>query len=283
MQEGIYPRAKKHLGQHFLIDHNIVRKIIAAANLESGQTVLEIGPGCGALTRLLCAAASKVVAVEIDSDLVTYLRQTHSDLPNLELCQLDALEFPFADLPSGTIVVANLPYQISTPLLFRFFEWRACISRMVLMLQWEVARRLVAKPGNREYGILSVLSQYFASPHIAFKIPRTCFRPRPDVDSAVVRFDMSSPRSLPQDAESALMHIVRVAFAHRRKILSNAFRDAGYTLSEIRQIFGPTGIDPQRRAETLSLEEFLRLTTAFQKTPLDRHPAEIPAGDRLPP
>ena len=260
-----YPRPKKRLGQHFLTDHNILRKIISTAKLNKENVVLEIGPGCGALTRFLCQSVAKVIAVEVDAELVAYLNQSFSGIHNLELHNEDALRFPYQTVPSGTIVVANLPYHVSTPLLFKLFEGKGRMDRMVLMLQLEVARRVVAKPGNREYGTLSVYSQYFSIPTLAFKIPRTCFRPRPDVDSAVVTFDLSRGQSRPKGEDAALMHVVRVAFAHRRKTLGNSFRDSGYGPSDVQKIFSKTGIDVHRRAETLSVVEFITLADAFKK------------------
>lgn len=258
------PRPRKRLGQHFLIDHNIVRKIIARAELDPDETVLEIGPGCGMLTQALCETGCRVLAVEVDPRLVAYLK-THAiaKYQNLDLRTGDALEFPYETLPQGTVVVANLPYYLSTPLLFRLLDARAGIHRMILMLQLEVAQRLVAKPGTREYGALSVLGQYFATSTLAFRIAATCFRPRPDVDSAVVHLVMRHDRSSDQEDEAFFREIVRAAFAHRRKTLSNSLRDAGFALSDIHNSLARAGIDPVRRAETLTVQEFMTLAKSF--------------------
>jgi len=179
-------RPRKALGQHFLIDHNIVRKIVRLAELQPGETVLEIGPGRGILTEALVKAASLVVAIELDRDLCTHLRTTLGHHPNFNLVEGDALTYDYAQAPSPFLVVANLPYYISTPLLFRLLGERTRIIRMVLMLQTEVARRLVAKPGTKDYGVLSILTQYRAVPSLAFHVSPGCFRPKPAVSSTVV-------------------------------------------------------------------------------------------------
>nr|MBA2252357.1 ribosomal RNA small subunit methyltransferase A [Nitrospirales bacterium] len=179
------PPPQKRLGQNFLIDPNIVRKIVSAAAVEPGETVLEIGPGRGILTRALCEPAKTVIALEIDQHLVQYLKETLSR-PNLDLRHDDALHFAYDTLPDRTVVVANLPYYISTPLLFTLLEAKDRIGRMILMLQAEVAERIVASPNTEGYGILSVLTQYRAEAKIAFRVSKNCFRPRPDVDSAII-------------------------------------------------------------------------------------------------
>ena len=158
-------RANKRLGQNFLIDPNIVRKIVALAEMGPGDHVLEIGPGRGILTEALCHVAGRVTAVEIDPRLHAYLETRQAELPNAELVCGDALVYPVGSLPMGTVVVANLPYYISTPLLFRLLDQRGRFPRMVLMLQAEVADRLVAKPGGSDYGVLSVMAQYAADDH----------------------------------------------------------------------------------------------------------------------
>ncbi len=256
-------KPKKRLGQHFLIDPNIARKILATAQLEPHHTVLEIGPGCGALTEALCESVSRVIALEIDKDLAESLKQTLNRFSNLEIHRTDALQFPYVTLPKGTVVVANLPYNVSTPLLFQLLKARAYFQRMVLMLQYEVAQRIVAKPGTRDYGALSVIAQCFSKPQKLFAIAPTCFRPRPKVESAVVRFDfLDNPSCHPLD-ETAFIRIVRGAFAHRRKTLVNSFRDERYSSSDIKDMFGKTDISMVRRAETLSVDEFVALAKAF--------------------
>lgn len=260
------PRPRKRLGQHFLIDPNIVRKIVALAEVRPHETVLEIGPGRGVLTRPLCAAARTVIAIEKDPRLGDYLTRAVADCRNLDLRVADALEFPFESLPDRSVIVANLPYNISTPLLFRLLDARERIDRMVLMLQTEVARRLVARPGGRDYGILSVLAQYSAIPSLAFQVAASCFRPRPEVGSAVVRLVMKKERSLRVADEALFVRTVRAAFAHRRKTLLNSLRDEGLGTETVAPALARVGIAPSRRAETLALEEFAALADALSKS-----------------
>lgn len=264
---GSPPPPRKRLGQHFLIDPNIVRKIVALARLQPGETVLEIGPGRGILTRALCAAAQSVLAIEVDRKLAPYLTDTLADCGNLDLRWGDALAFEYEELPPHTVVVANLPYYVSTPLLVKLVEARARLDRMVLMLQTEVARRLVAQPGSRDYGSLSVLAQRAAEVTLAFQVSPSCFRPRPEVGSAVVSLVIrQGPAGSPTD-EAGFVRLVRAAFAHRRKTLANSLRDEGLSPDLVASALTRTGIAPTRRAETLSIEEFAKLADAL-KTPL---------------
>ena len=265
MTHTALPRPRKSLGQHFLIDKNIVRKIVDLADLQSGETVLEIGPGRGSLTGALCQVVTRVIAVEVDPALVNYLKGAFTHCPNLEVRGEDALKFPYETLPQKTVVVANLPYNISTPLLFRLFEAKGRILRMVLTLQLEVAKRLVAKTGTRDYGVLSVLTQYFAQARLAFPIPNSCFRPSPEVVSAVVRLDMRSDFAEAEGEAEGFVQTVRAAFGHRRKTLINSMRDAGLASAAIQLACGRAGIDGTRRAETLTLEEFQTLARALDR------------------
>jgi len=256
------PTPRKALGQHFLIDPNIVRKILAAADVRPDETVLEIGPGLGALTRSLCEAAARVIAVEIDDRLVTHLQRTLHDCPNLDLRHGDALNVRWDELPEPIAVVANLPYYVSSPLLFAALQGHRHWHRMVVMLQREVARRLVAAPGTRDYGILSVLTRYRTEATVAFHVSPNCFRPRPDVGSTVVTFTSRERPAADVADEALFIRVVRAAFAHRRKTLLNSLRDEGFTRDTV-AVLRETGIEPSRRAETLALEEFARLANAM--------------------
>ena len=257
------PPPNKRLGQNFLIDPNIVRKIVALAELEPSSQVLEIGPGRGILTEALCRAAGRVTAVEVDSRLHAYLETRQAQLPNVELVCEDALAYPVESLPVGTVVVANLPYYISTPLLFRLLDQRGRFPRMVLMLQAEVADRLVAKPGGSAYGVLSVMAQYAAEITKSFRVSSQCFRPRPEVASAVVLLRTKERTRLSQQEEVAFRSLVKAAFAHRRKTLVNSLRDEGYELLSVAEGLKQLDIAPTRRAETLSVEDFLQLALAL--------------------
>jgi len=249
------PRPRKSWGQHFLIDLNIQRKILDAARIASGERVVEIGPGRGILTKGLLDRGAEVLAIEIDPLLIGLLRE---EIPStrLNLIQGDALHYPFDRIPSPYKVVANLPYYLSTPLLFRLLEARRGISRMVLMLQKEVAERLAAPVGGKNYGVLSVMVQLYADVRIAFHVSKGCFRPRPEVDSAVIVLNpLPSPRALLRD-EALFTRVVRGAFGHRRKRLINALTDAGFERAQVEAALRRIGLDPARRGETLSLNEF---------------------------
>ncbi len=257
MNAGL-PPARKQLGQNFLVDPNIVRKIVEAAALRPDDVVLEIGPGRGALTRALCEAAARVVAVEIDRGLCAYLRETLADCPNLELHQADALEWPFDRLPPNSVVVANLPYYVSTPLLCRLLDERARLDRAIIMLQAEVAERLVAPPGTKAYGILSVRTQLASEVRLLFRVSPNCFRPRPDVGSAVVRLAMRSA-TWTAGEEQMLIRLVRGAFAHRRKRLLNSLRDEGWDVKQVEAVLAECGHPVDCRAESLSPMAFREL------------------------
>ena len=254
------PAAIKRLGQNFLIDPNIVRKIVALADIAPNDHVLEIGPGRGVLTEVLCKTAGRVTAVEIDPRLHDYLAERRAGFPNLTLVLEDALVYPVENLPAGTIVVANLPYYISTPLLFRLLDQRDRFPRLVLMLQNEVADRLVAKPGSSDYGVLSVMAQYAAEITKAFRVSAQCFRPRPEVGSAVVLLKTRERRELTSEEEPKFAALVKAAFAHRRKTLVNSLRDEGYDQSGIIGALERLALSPSVRAEVLSLEQFIRFT-----------------------
>ena len=187
--------------------------------------VLEIGPGRGILTEALCRAAGRVTAVEVDPRLHAYLEIRQAELPNVKLVCEDALAYPVENLPMGTVVVANLPYNISTPLLFRLLDQRDRFLRMVLMLQNEVADRLVAKLDGSDYGVLSVMAQYAAEIRKAFRVSAQCFRPRPEVGSAVVLLRTKERRGLSPKEEPKFAALVKASFAHRRKTLINSLKD----------------------------------------------------------
>lgn len=254
------PAAIKRLGQNFLIDPNIVRKIIALAEISPADPVLEIGPGRGVLTEALCTAAGHVTAVEIDPRLHAYLAERQAEFPNLTLVLGDALVYPLESLPVGTIVAANLPYYISTPLLFRLLDQRDRFPSLVLMLQNEVADRLVAKPGSSDYGVLSVMAQYAAEITKAFRVSAQCFRPRPEVGSAVVLLRTRERRELSPEEEPTFASFVKAAFAHRRKTLINSLKDEGFDQMRIAGALERLTLSPSVRAEVLSLEQLIQLT-----------------------
>lgn len=260
VNSSLPPTAIKRLGQNFLIDPNIVRKIVALAELTPSDTVLEIGPGRGILTDALCRAAGSVTAIEVDPRLHAYLTERQPRFSNLTLLLADAMTYPIEHFPTGTIVVANLPYYLSTPLLFRLLDQRDRFPRMVLMLQNEVADRLVAQPSSSNYGILSVMAQYAAGITKVFRVSAQCFRPKPEVGSAVVLLKAKHQRALNQEEEPKFAALVRAAFAHRRKTLINSLKDEGYDQQSVVEALAANGLSPNTRAEILSLDQFIELT-----------------------
>jgi 16S rRNA (adenine1518-N6/adenine1519-N6)-dimethyltransferase len=259
------PAAIRRLGQNFLVDPNIVRKIVALAELSPADTVLEIGPGRGILTEALCQAAGHVTAIEVDPRLHAFLSERTAHLVNMTLLLDDALTCSLEHVPIGTIVVANLPYYISTPLLFRFLSQGNRFARMVLMLQNEVADRLIAKPGTSDYGVLSVMAQYSAHISKAFKVSPQCFRPRPEVDSAVVLLQAREPDARRLEEAQRFTALVRAAFAHRRKTLVNSLKNEGYDSRPVETALTRLRLSPSLRAETLTLEQFLELAHLMQE------------------
>jgi len=272
---NLHPR--KGLGQHFLADPNILRKIVTAAELSSGDTVLEIGPGLGTLTHWLAQAAGRVVAVELDEAMISVLRQELAHLPNLELVQGDILKLDPAALiagispPSGTpdvqsplsySVVANLPYYITSAAIRHLLEAELPPRRLVLMVQREVAQRIVARPDDMS--LLAVSVQFYGQPRIVAKIPAGAFVPPPKVDSAVVRIDTydTPPVDVP-DAQT-FFRVVRAGFSQKRKQLKNTLA-AGLHLPgpQVTALLTQAGVDPRRRAQTLNLEEWAALARAF--------------------
>jgi 16S rRNA (adenine1518-N6/adenine1519-N6)-dimethyltransferase len=259
VDSSLPPAAIKRLGQNFLIDPNIVRKIVALAELTPTHTALEIGPGRGILTEALCRATDHVTAIEVDPRLHAFLTERQPQLTNLTLVLDDAMTYPVEQLPIGTIVVANLPYYLSTPLLFRLLDQRDRFPRMVLMLQNEVADRLVAKPGSSDYGVLSLMAQYAAEITKAFRVSAQCFRPRPEVGSAVVLLKTKHQRVLNQEEEPKFAALVKAAFAHRRKTLINSLKDEGYDQKLVAVALNSLNLSPSTRAEVLSITQFVGL------------------------
>ncbi|MGI6161411.1 MAG: 16S rRNA (adenine(1518)-N(6)/adenine(1519)-N(6))-dimethyltransferase RsmA [Christensenellales bacterium] len=256
----------KRFGQNFLIDENILNNIADAAHLSGDDSVLEIGPGAGALTLALCKRAGRVVAVEIDKGLIPLLGRTLADCDNAEIIEGDILDpnvlgKAASILGGGFKVVANLPYYITTPVLMALLESGYDISAMVLMVQREVADRLCAAPGTKEYGVLSVAARYYADAETVIRVPASCFYPRPDVDSAVVRLVTRSLPEKPKDTP-LFFSVVRAAFAMRRKTLINnlvaKFSNIGR--DNLIKLLIASEIDPKRRGETLSIDEFISLS-----------------------
>jgi 16S rRNA (adenine1518-N6/adenine1519-N6)-dimethyltransferase len=257
---------RQALGQHFLRDGGIARSIVDLVAPTSRDLVVEIGPGEGALTAELARRAGHVTALEVDRDLAARLRAR--GLGRLEVLDADARTWDYAALvrPDGgrVLVVGNLPYSVGKPILEALVTARTAIDEMALMLQREVAERLAAPPGNKVYGSLSVLTQLYCDVRLALRVPPDAFRPPPKVDSAVVHLRVLAGPRVPLRDERRFHAVVRAAFGQRRKMLANALA-AGLSLplEAARERATTAGIDPRRRAETLTIEEFAALTDSF--------------------
>lgn len=257
-------RLKKKWGQNFLVDENILGKIVAAAELTKSDSVLEIGPGIGTLTQKLAERAGRVYAVEIDGRLLPVLRETLGEYPNLELIHQDALALDYKEICAhGPLkMVANLPYYAATPLLYKLLkEQRGCFSLIVCMLQKEVAGRIAALPGTAEYGALSVICRYASEVNEVFEVPRTVFFPRPDVSSAIIRLRPFTAAKLDPCQENLFFRVVESLFAQRRKTALNTLRAAfAFSRDELAALGDEAGMDLSRRGETFSVDEFAKLT-----------------------
>ena len=260
-------RPKKGLGQHFLIDESVLDKIVAAAELDKTDTVLEIGPGLGVLTRVLVEHAGRVVAVELDEKMVRILQESLGQSPNLEIVQGDILEIEPGDLIREAYkVVANLPYYITSAVLRHLLEAQHKPTLLVLMMQWEVAQRILAGPGDMS--ILAVSVQFYGKPRLVTRVPAGAFWPRPEVDSALVRIDVYPEPPVPVTDVDWFFKVVRAGFHQKRKQLKNTLAGSLHlTKEQVVAAMQAVGIDPRRRAETLGLEEWAALAEALKNTP----------------
>jgi 16S rRNA (adenine1518-N6/adenine1519-N6)-dimethyltransferase len=260
-------QTSKRLGQNFLVDENVVANIVAAAAIEPGDAVLEIGPGIGTLTQGLAEAGAAVTAVELDARLISVLGQTLAGYDNVRLVHGDILKVDISREMTKVPykVVANLPYYITTPILMRLLEQRLPISLLVTMVQKEVAERMVAVPGGKDYGALSVAVQYYTQPEIVFTVPPGAFIPAPAVESAVIRCIVRSSPPVVVADERMFFRTVKAAFAQRRKTLANGLKAAGLTPAAATEVLAAAGIDGTRRGETLSLAEFAAVADAWTK------------------
>jgi 16S rRNA (adenine1518-N6/adenine1519-N6)-dimethyltransferase len=260
---------RKRWSQHFLVDRNILNKVIRTAQVEKEDVVLEVGPGLGEMTLALALQVKRVIAIEIDPKLVAILNKKMKDYPNVEVVKGDILKVDFRQFLKREghpiKVVANLPYQISTPLLFRFIESKEAFSTFTLMLQKEVAERMVAPPGRKEYGPLSIFIQIFLDVSIRFFIKPSAFFPPPKVESAVVHMVWKEKPMIETNDEEWFKRVVRACFGYRRKTLVNALKHSELFLPEPVELkMEAIGIDPRRRPETLTIQEFAGLAGALK-------------------
>ena len=257
---------KKHWGQNFLIDENIRHKIIKAADLQRDDTIIEIGPGFGVLSEGILKKAKRVIAIEKDKRLVEILKDRFGDFPNLEIINKDILKVDFRDLKLAkeTKVIGNLPYYITTPIIFHLFKQKGVIDFILITVQKEVGERLTAKPGNKNYGILSVKAKFFSQPRVVFKISAKSFFPVPKVDSCLVKLDIYKEKKYSVQDEEAFFEIIEAAFSQRRKTIVNCLT-SNFSLSKDlgKKLLRDTNIDFKRRGETLTLEEFIKLSKNF--------------------
>jgi 16S rRNA (adenine1518-N6/adenine1519-N6)-dimethyltransferase len=256
---------KKSLGQHFLVDDNIVRKIIELARLTPDTAVLEIGPGIGTLTVALCAAAGAVVAVERDADLLPVLDDVARECGNLEVVRADAVAVDIARLttPLGppTAMVANLPYAVAATVVLRMFEEMPSLESATVMVQSEVAARMAAVPGRKDYGAYTVKLRMYATPAGSFDVPAGCFMPPPRVESRVLRLERAVHPASPEERH-ATARLVEAAFSQRRKTIRNSvLASTGWSGAVFDEALSAAGIDGRRRAETLSVDEFVGLSS----------------------
>lgn len=270
---------RKKYGQNFLINTGVLESIVDTAGITKDDFVLEIGPGIGTLTQYLASYAGRVVAVEIDRTLIPILEDTLSGWDNVEILSADILKTDIqkiADEKNGgkpIKICANLPYYITTPILMALLESGAPISDLTVMVQKEVAERMVTGPGSKEYGALSLAVQYYTKPEISFIVPPSSFMPRPHVDSAVVHMELYREPPVQVDDEAMLFKVIRASFNERRKTMQNGlshYSEFDFTKEEIKEAIEQCGLPPAVRGEKLALSEFACLAnalTALRKAP----------------
>lgn len=260
----------KSLGQNFLIDDNIVDKIVAGAGIGLGDKIIEVGPGIGTLTREMASRAQNLMAVEIDKNLIPILEDTLGDYDNVKIVNEDIIKADIRglideNLGGGPVkLVANLPYYITTPIIMRFLEENINVTDIVVMVQKEVAERMNAQPGGKDFGALSVAVQYYCDTEIVAKVPRHLFVPQPNVDSIVIALRVRPERKYKVDDEDLYFKVVKAAFGQRRKTLLNSISSMGnLAKDQVKEALEEAGIDPKRRGETLSLDEFAILSNVI--------------------
>ena len=265
---------QKKYGQNFLIDEHVLEKIIDSSGITKDDFILEIGPGIGTMTQLLCENAREVAAVEIDTNLIPILKETLAPYDNVTVINEDILK---VDIPAlaqeknggrPIKVVANLPYYITTPIIMGLFECHVPIDSITIMVQREVADRMQVGPGTKDYGALSLAVQYYAKPEIVLNVPPTCFMPRPNVGSAVIRLKKHETCPVQVDDAEFMFRLIRASFNQRRKTLANGLSNSSeLTLSKekIAEAIESLGVSPSIRGEALTLEQFAQLANYFTR------------------
>lgn len=265
---------QKKFGQNFLIDSNVLENIVEAAGITKDDFVLEIGPGIGTMTQYLCESARQVLAVEIDKMLIPILEDTLSEYDNVEVINQDVLKVDIKSLVEEKNagkpikVVANLPYYITTPIIMGLFESKVPIDSITIMVQKEVADRMQTGPGSKDYGALSLAVQYYADAKVMLNVSATCFMPRPNVDSAVIKLTRHQEPPVAVKDESLMFRIIRASFNQRRKTLVNGLKNSSeldFSKEEITEAIKSIGKEENIRGEKLTLEEFAKLSNALGK------------------
>lgn len=260
---------QKKFGQNFLIDKNILEKIVDAAQIEETDCVLEIGPGIGTMTQYLANRAGSVIAVEIDKNLIPILQDTLSSYNNVRVLNEDILKVDInriveeENAGKPIKIVANLPYYITTPIIMQLFESHIALKSITVMVQKEVADRMQASPGSKDYGALSLAVQYYSEPEIITKVPASCFMPRPNVDSTVICLTSYENPRLEAEEEAYLFAVIRASFNQRRKTLVNGLSnvsDLGVSKDDVKMVLGQMGLPETVRGETFELERFIELS-----------------------
>lgn len=258
-------KMSKKLGQNFLIKRGIVDEIVKAADLQEGEPVLEIGPGIGTLTQGLVQSGANVTAIELDTRLLEVLDTTLAQYSNVTIVHGDVLKLDVPSIMNNEPfkVVANLPYYITTPIIMSLLESRLPIERLVVMVQKEVALRMVAKPGTKDYGALSVAVQYYTKPDIVLDVPPKSFLPAPAVTSSVIRCVLRDQPPVDVIDEKLFFRVVKAGFAQRRKTFANTMKTTGLSKDRIEELLAKANIDGQRRGETFTLQEFADVANAW--------------------
>lgn len=258
-------KMSKKLGQNFLIKRGIVDEIVKAADLQEGEPVLEIGPGIGTLTQGLAQSGANVTAIELDTRLLEVLDTTLAQYSNVTIVHGDVLKLDVPSIMNNEPfkVVANLPYYITTPIIMSLLESRLPIERLVVMVQKEVALRMVAKPGTKDYGALSVAVQYYTEPDIVLDVPPKSFLPAPAVTSSVIRCVLRDKPPVDVVDEKLFFSVVKAGFAQRRKTFANTMKTTGLSKDRIEELLAKANIDGQRRGETFTLQEFADVANAW--------------------
>jgi len=256
-------RAKKKFGQNFLVDSNVLDKIVDGADLSKDDTVIEVGPGLGFLTEKLMEHSKKVIAYEIDDNMVRVLSERFLGAQTLEIIKEDILKVDLSLIDEEVTVVANLPYYITTPILFRFLESRMRIKKLVLMMQKEVADRIVGTKSTKDYNALSVVLQYYGKTRLLTNVSREAFLPKPNVDSAVIVLEVYK-KPIYEVEEEWFFKLVKASFAQRRKTLANNLQVIGIKKDDIYALLSELGLNERSRAEALDIDDFVYISNKIK-------------------